>query len=322
MSNREPDDILLSVCMITYNHKPFVSKAIESILAQETNFRFRLIIGDDCSSDGTGRICDAWAQKHPDKIFVLPITKNMGLIQNFKRTIKAAQSRYIAFCEGDDYWTCNSKLQRQVDFLEANPQYGLSCTRYKKRDTNIGKTFGDELEGLFYTNCDGLSFGLAKFFETWITKTLTVVARRSLIDIDIICRYQYYRDTHLFYHILKVAPGYCHNFVSGVYNIHEGGVWSAKSQLQKEQITYKVFKELYSYNKEDQLLKNRHLESTRTLISTKIKLVNYPLFHFSIYSLLLRYFCIIHSFAFLKDQFKEMWQQSFSTENFQSEKNG
>lgn len=123
--NRMP---LVSVCMITYNHEPYIRQAIEGVMMQQTDFLFELVIGEDCGADATRVICEEYQAQYPAKIRLLPATGNKGVIGNFFATINAATAKYIAFCEGDDYWTDPDKLQRQVDFLEANPDYGLVYT--------------------------------------------------------------------------------------------------------------------------------------------------------------------------------------------------
>ncbi len=118
-------DPLVSVKMITYNHAPFIAQAIEAVLQQKTNFPFELVIGEDCSTDGTRKIVFEYQEKYPDIIRVLTSEKNVGMKKNSYRTIKACRGKYIAFCEGDDYWHREDKLQKQVAYLESHPECGL-----------------------------------------------------------------------------------------------------------------------------------------------------------------------------------------------------
>jgi glycosyltransferase involved in cell wall biosynthesis len=113
----------VSVCMISYNHGKFIAQAIESILSQEADFPIELIIGDDCSKDNTFEICEAYARKDP-RIKLLSREKNLGVMPNFSRTLQACTGKYVAVCEGDDYWTDPHKLAVQVAFLESHPNYG------------------------------------------------------------------------------------------------------------------------------------------------------------------------------------------------------
>lgn len=114
---------LISVHMITYNHEFYVAQAIESILNQQTDFKYELVIGEDCSTDNTRSVILGYQNKFPDIIRVITSDANVGMHQNSIRTTNACQGKYMAYCEGDDYWHNTNKLQVQVDFLEANPDY-------------------------------------------------------------------------------------------------------------------------------------------------------------------------------------------------------
>ena len=119
---------LVSVAMITYNHEDCIGQAIKYVAKQETSFPIELIIGEDCSTDRTREIVFEYQMKYPDLIRIITSEKNVGMRKNGLRTYEAARGKYIAFCEGDDYWHHPRKLQIQVDFLESNPDYGLVCS--------------------------------------------------------------------------------------------------------------------------------------------------------------------------------------------------
>lgn len=125
--------ITVSIFMLTYNQEQFIEQTIESILLQKTNFTFQLVIGEDCSTDTTRIICEKYAHDYGDKIKLLPSPKqNIGLIANYMRTISACDGKYIAICDGDDYWIDEYKLQKQVDFLDKNPEYSIVYTAVKR----------------------------------------------------------------------------------------------------------------------------------------------------------------------------------------------
>lgn len=129
---KNPDEpIMVSIFCITYNHSKFIAKAIEGFLMQQCNFKIEIIIGDDCSDDGTTQIIDSYAAKHPH-ITRLVAPQNIGPIQNMIRVALAARGKYVATCDGDDYWTDPLKLQKQIDFLENNPGYVI-CTHYTRK---------------------------------------------------------------------------------------------------------------------------------------------------------------------------------------------
>jgi len=122
------DKAKVSVAMITYNHENFIAQAIESVLMQETDFQVELILGEDCSTDGSRRIVREYADKYPHVIRALLPEHNLGMQKNGAAVFDACKGEYIACLEGDDYWTCPDKLQKQVEILENNQEYGLVYT--------------------------------------------------------------------------------------------------------------------------------------------------------------------------------------------------
>ena len=130
---------LVSVCCVTYNHASYIKKAIDSFLMQETDFPFEILIHDDSSTDGTTDIVMEYAEKYPGIIKPIIQTENQlskgGLICPrlvFPKTL----GKYIALCDGDDYWTDKTKLQKQVSFLENNSDYVITYTDCRLFDEN------------------------------------------------------------------------------------------------------------------------------------------------------------------------------------------
>lgn len=131
---------LVSVHMITYNHEAYIAAAIEGVLQQETTFPIELVIGEDCSTDRTRDIVDEYQSRHPDTIRIITSEKNVGGHKNYLRTVNACRGKYIAYCEGDDYWHHPQKLQIQVDYLETHPQYGLVHSEITTYTVNDDRT--------------------------------------------------------------------------------------------------------------------------------------------------------------------------------------
>ena len=126
---------IVSICMITYNHQQFVSEAIESTLNQETDYSFELVIGEDYSADDTRKICEEFQKKYPDKIILLNSDRNYGIGKNFFRTLSACKGKYIAICEGDDFWHDATKIQKQISFMEENQQYVFTTITHQTIDS-------------------------------------------------------------------------------------------------------------------------------------------------------------------------------------------
>lgn len=123
MSDKQ--NMMVSVSMITYNHEKFIAEAIEGVVMQKTNFPFELVIGEDCSTDSTRAICIEYQKKYPDIIKLRLPETNQGMMLNWINNINTGQGKYIALCDGDDYWTDPYKLQKQVDFMEAHPDFAM-----------------------------------------------------------------------------------------------------------------------------------------------------------------------------------------------------
>lgn len=123
----------VSVVVVTYNHQEYIKQCLDAILSQKTNFDFELIIGEDASSDDTRKICQFYQDKYPSIIrlylrsgkYKIWINGKVTGRLNFIESLKSARGKYIAICEGDDYWSDELKLQKQVDFLEKNPDCGI-----------------------------------------------------------------------------------------------------------------------------------------------------------------------------------------------------
>ncbi|HKT83743.1 MAG TPA: glycosyltransferase [Solirubrobacterales bacterium] len=113
---------LVSVVLRTYNHEPFIAQAIESVLIQQAPFPFELVIGEDCSTDGTRRIVSEYAAANPGVIRTVLPERNLGHGEIFRRALEATSGSLIAYLDGDDYWSSSAKLARQVEFLKGNPE--------------------------------------------------------------------------------------------------------------------------------------------------------------------------------------------------------
>ena len=118
----------VSIFLLTYNQEQFIAQTLDSILIQKTNFSFKIVIGDDASIDDTSNICREYAFRYPDKIDYKRLSRNLGLMGNFVKTASRLKGKYIAICDGDDYWLDPLKLQKQVDLLEGNDDYALVGT--------------------------------------------------------------------------------------------------------------------------------------------------------------------------------------------------
>ena len=222
-----PNPITVSICCITYNHEHFISQALDGFLMQKTNFKVEILIGEDCSTDRTRSVIENYCIKYPGKIKLLTYEKNIGSIKNHINTLNASTGKYVALCDGDDFWTDPLKLQKQVDFLEANPDY-ITCCHYTK--------VIDENQQLVYLNPSpvGLEYNfedvmLGKKEET----RLCSLVFRNLKEVRELNSQSWYLQVHGADRIFKIyaiastnKKMYVLPEVMGCYRMHSGGVWS------------------------------------------------------------------------------------------------
>jgi glycosyltransferase involved in cell wall biosynthesis len=267
---------LVSVVMITYGHENFINQAINGVLMQECNFEVELIIANDCSPDNTDEVILDIINNHPKSscINYIKHEKNIGMGNNFIFALKEAQGKFIAICEGDDYWTDSLKLQKQVDFLEANKDYSLCVGGYQKRnENNDNSEIIIEIDSKENNSNDkGFSFELNDIEHKWLTKTLTALFVKELAQDFIVKKYLFGRDIHLFYHLLKVGKGFYLTEVLGVYNIHSGGVNSMQQGLVNNTASYNCYKELFNKNN-DEFTRKRYFFSI-------LNFLNYSIYNF------------------------------------------
>ncbi len=173
---------LVSIHMTTYNHAPFIRQALEGVLQQKTNFPFELVIGEDCSTDGTREIVLAYQKKYPGIVRVISSDKNVGMKKNNHRTLKACRGKYVAYCEGDDHWHSPRKLQKQADYLDGHPECGLVFSDYdlyfereKKSVKNVNQSKG-------YRAPFNLSIEQVIGPEGGVIRTCTVMIRKNLLE--------------------------------------------------------------------------------------------------------------------------------------------
>lgn len=136
---------MLTVKMLAYNHEKYIAQAIESILSQKTEYRYELLIGEDCSTDSTRKIIQDYEAKYPEIIRVIYQKHNRGCTKNSYCLDLLARGKYIAGCEGDDFWCDDSRIQRDIDYLEAHPEYVGICHKCRIVDEEGKEIDADSL---------------------------------------------------------------------------------------------------------------------------------------------------------------------------------
>ena len=211
----------LSVFVVTYNQERYIRQCLESVVMQKVNFDYEVIIGDDCSSDRTGAICDEFVRKVKSQesrvksIEVYHHPKNVGLLKNWEFVMNKCKGEYIALIEGDDYWIDEHKLQRQVDWLDAHPDYTLSFTRAEILYEN-GAEIGQEKDLPYLEERE---YSVDEICDKFVVLSSSTVIRNVLQPVHYSDQLLY-ADTYTFIELCKRGKAYCFGETTVKYRIH------------------------------------------------------------------------------------------------------
>jgi len=223
--------VKISIVVSSYNHEKYIERCLEGVLAQKGDFEMEIILGDDCSTDGTGQIVDRYVKKNPNLIQKLHPGENLGATKNLKRCLDACTGKYIAICEGDDYWTSDEKIQRQMQLLETHPEYSMcfsALTLYFQQEDKYTphndqvKFPRDEL-----TIADLIAINYIGNFSCCMYRASVV---RKLPD----SLFKMFMADWLFNMACSEMGniGFIHEPLS-VYRIHEKGAWTGKTHIDQ-----------------------------------------------------------------------------------------
>lgn len=247
---------LVSIVCATYNHEPYLARALDGFLMQETTFPIEIILAEDCSTDGTRKVIEDWLdvnveERQEGNLYLLKngmllryiwSENNVGANANEKRAMAAASGKYIAFCEGDDYWTDSKKLQKQFDFLEQNPDVVACYTRFyileggNIREDYIGDLFKKEYE---------LRLNEDIFCHRWTTQYLTMMFRKEKLPYNLCDVFTNYRDTHQMVYLYHQGVLAVLNFFGGVYRVTGKGIYTSKPSFEKHVLNVNVYRDLW-----------------------------------------------------------------------------
>ncbi|MGD1108567.1 MAG: glycosyltransferase [Terracidiphilus sp.] len=216
----------VSVAMSTYNHEKFIAQAIESVLAQNVNFDYEIVVGEDCSTDGTRAVVMDFHRRHPDRIRLLLWDRNVGMMRNGAAIFGACRAEYLAYLEGDDYWTATDKLQKQVDFLDAHPDRAICCGR-ARGVYEAGAENSDVKWDVFPPHPAG-TYTVEDILKGTFVVTCTTVLRRELVPSFPKWYFEMkLGDWPLWAMIARFGKIELMDEIMAAYRIHPGGTWSS-----------------------------------------------------------------------------------------------
>jgi len=235
---------LVSICTITYNHEPFIGQCMDGVLMQKTSFPVEFLIHDDASTDDTAKIIREYETRHPDVVKAIYQTENQwskGVQIWSKYLFPKARGKYIALCDGDDYWTDPLKLQKQVDFLETHPDYTICGGKY--RTLIMGQDTVNEYERPGIDQYpQGRTVNFDDFFDSYLFFTLTVCLRKECVDN--IQKYMWCFDDTVYCAALDKGKGFLFPDYFGMYRLHPGGVNASKSRRERLQFSEDFHKDM------------------------------------------------------------------------------
>ena len=246
------DTPLVSIITLAYNHAPYIRQCIEGILMQKTTFSFELMIHDDASTDETANIIREYEALYPDVIKPIYQKENqysIGASVMRKHIYPRIQGKYIAWCDGDDYWTDPLKLQKQVDFLESHPDYSICGGMYQTLIENVNEVIDvDKHVRWMQKYPNGATITLENYFYPYLLWILTVCYRKSCIDG--LHKFTHTKDDAYFAVALEQGKGYVFPDIFGVYRQHQGGIWAGKNMKERIYDNVKFITELYQHFKD------------------------------------------------------------------------
>lgn len=168
------NDIIVSVIVTTYGHENYIKQALDSILMQKVNFKYEILVGEDCSPDNTRKILEEYKNNYGDKFIMVYRDKNIGWHKNLLDLYTMAKGKYIAYLEGDDFWVCNDKLQTQVDFLENHMEYIATAHNVKVVDKN-----SIDLKNINYPECKNKIYTFKHYRKGILPGQTASIVRRN-----------------------------------------------------------------------------------------------------------------------------------------------
>lgn len=235
-----PPAPLVSVAMRTFEHRPFVAQAIESVLIQDAPFQFELVIGEDCSADGTREVVERYAERFPRQVRTVLPAENVGHGEILRRVLESTRGRFVAYLDGDDYWTSTAKLRRQVDYLEAHGECA-SCFH----DASLVYDAAGTPSGVTTPGLAEASFGLEDILTECFVPSPAMMFRREIVaELPAWAFESAWIDWLIHIRCAERGPlGYIAEPLAA-YRVHEGGMFSALDRISQIEEDLRFYEQL------------------------------------------------------------------------------
>ena len=260
---------MVSVFLVTYNQEKYIRQALDSILMQEVDFDYEIIIGEDCSTDSTATICDEYASKYPF-IHVYHHNPNKGLVKNWEFVLNHCKGEYVAMLEGDDLWLDANKLKLQYEWLEQNKDMALVFTGVKTIYENP-----QSVDEHLFCNLETRAYTKEEILQNWIILTSSVMFRNNVKTVLKYPQDVFMTDTYTFLKIMSRGGAYCISDPMTGYRRHGANITGIN------QIYEKMFRLYWNFAKQYAYMSKEYAEPSLSAIckSLSIQNCNYILYH-------------------------------------------
>lgn len=233
---------LVSICCLAYNHENYIRECLDGFLMQKCDFLFEVLIHDDASTDGTADIIKEYEALYPGIIKPIYQVENQyskGIKPTFKYNFPRVNGKFIAMCEGDDYWTDPYKLQKQVDFLVSNPEYSMTCHNAKIIYQSM-----DKKSISFYNKSVSHDINMQTIVEKWVIPTASMVFRKEYVE-------------NLPEWVYKI---YSADFTLALFLKHYGKIWYSHDLMSVYRVDYNGSSVTATVGKNIDFVYNQHIE--------------------------------------------------------------
>ena len=241
-SQKKELNIFVSVIVCTYNQEQYIAQTLDSILMQQCDFDIEVLVGEDCGTDNTRRICEEYAQKYP-QVRLLDRPHNMGKQRNFFDALCQARGKYVSMCDGDDYWQDELMLQKEVDYLESHPE----CVIVYHDSIMVDR------QGNVISETEVGTRNKRDFSSEELVKGVDISNRticfRNIVDFSKIDTSLAYNEDMFVYAVIgQYGSGY---YIDGLkpsgYRVLDGSIWSTMSEIKQIWLKFGTIKALQKY---------------------------------------------------------------------------